>query len=402
MTSRLSGRVDKMQQSASIVVDQRVRELAAAGKDIIGLGSGEPDFDTPDNIKQAGVDAIWRGRTKYTAVDGIAELKAAVVDKFQRENGLSFRPSQISVAAGGKQIISNALAATLDAGDEVVIAAPYWVTYPDVIKLWDGEPIIVECAQSSGFKLAPEQLEAAITSKTKWVIFNSPSNPAGAAYTVNELSALVDVLRRHPRVNVMSDEIYEHIVFDDFKFATISQIAPDLAERTLIVNGVSKSYCMTGWRLGYAAGPEDVIRAMAKVQGQSTSAPCSISQHAAVEALNGSQEIVDRLKATYQARRDLVVAELNKAPGIECAAPEGAFYVYPSCSGTLGKAAPNGRVIATDEDFVLALLDCEGVAVIQGAAFGLSPHFRITIAASDKKLLAACARIRRFCDSLRS
>lgn len=401
MITRLSNRVGKMQQSASIVVDQKVRELAAAGKDIIGLGSGEPDFDTPDNIKQAGVDAIWNGKTKYTAIDGIAELKAAIVEKFHRENGLSFRAQQISVAAGGKQIISNALAATLDAGDEVVIAAPYWMTYPDVIKLWDGEPIIVECPQSSGFKLSPEQLETAITRKTKWVILNSPSNPAGSAYTANELSALVEVLRRHPHVNVMSDEIYEHIVFDDFKLVSISQIAPALVGRTLIVNGVSKSYCMTGWRLGYAAGPEDIIRAMAKVQGQSTSAPCSISQHAAVEALNGNQQIITRLKKTYQSRRDLVVAELNKAPGIECATPEGAFYVYPSCAGALGKLAPNGHAIVTEEDFVLALLDCEGVAVVQGAAFGLSPHFRISIAASDKKLAEACARILRFCTSLR-
>lgn len=402
MTARLSTRVGRLQQSASIVVDQKVRELVAAGKDVIGLGSGEPDFDTPDNIKQSGVDAIWNGRTKYTAVDGIAELKAAIVEKFRRENGLSFRTQQISVAAGGKQIISNALAATLDAGDEVVIAAPYWMTYPDAIKLWDGEPVIVECRQASGFKLSPEALEAAITPRTKWVILNSPSNPAGAAYSVNELSALVEVLRRHPHVNVMSDEIYEHIVFDDFKAATVSQIAPDLAERTLIVNGVSKSYCMTGWRLGYAAGPEDVIRAMAKVQGQSTSAPSSISQHAAVEALNGDQAIVGRLKEAYQSRRDLVVAELNKAAGLECATPEGAFYVYPSCAGALGKTAPDGRTIATEEDFVLALLDCEGVAVVQGAAFGLSPHFRISIAASERKLAEACTRIRRFCAALQA
>lgn len=401
MTSRLSRRVGKMQQSASIVVDQKVRSLVAAGKDIIGLGSGEPDFDTPENIKQAGVDAIWQGKTKYTAVDGIAELKAAIVEKFRRENELSFRPTQVSVAAGGKQVISNALAATLDAGDEVIVAAPFWMTYPDVIKLWDGEPVIIECPQASGFKLAPEQLEAAITSKTKWVIFNSPSNPAGALYTVAELRSLVQVLRRHPRVNVMSDDIYERLVFDDCRFVTIGQVAPDLAERTLIVNGVSKTYCMTGWRLGYAGGPEDLIGAMAKVQGQSTSAPCSISQYAALEALGGNQEIVAQLRATYQARRDRVVAELNKAPGIECATPQGAFYVYPSCAGTLGKLPPSGARISTDEDFVLALLDCEGVAVVQGAAFGLSPHFRISIAASDEKLAEACARIRRFCTSLR-
>jgi len=389
-----------MAQSAAIVVDQKVRELTAAGRDIVGLGSGEPDFDTPDNIKQAAIDSIWAGKTKYTTVDGIADLKSAIVQKFQRENGLSFKTSQISVGAGGKQIITNAFAATLNPGDQVIIPAPYWVTYPDSAKVWGGEPVIVSCPQSQRFKMLPEQLEAAITERTAWLIINSPANPSGATYDAGELRALADVLLRHPQVNVMADDIYEHIVFDDRAFATIGNVAPELSDRILIVNGVSKTYCMTGWRIGYGAGPEDIIRAMAKMQGQTTTHPASISQYASVEALNGDQRFIGEHVAAYQRRRDFVVAELNAAEGIDCLMPEGAFYVFPSCAGVIGKSAPNGSVIETDEDFALALLESEGVAIVHGAAFGLSPHFRITTAAADEKLAEACKRIRRFCAAL--
>lgn len=397
---RISDRVDRMAQSAAILVDQKVRELTAAGRDIVGLGSGEPDFDTPDNIKQAAIDAIWAGKTKYTTVDGIAELKSAVAQKFERENRLSFKNSQISVGAGGKQIITNAFAATLNPGDQVIIPAPYWVTYPDSAKVWGGEPVIVSCPQSQGFKMMPDQLDAAITERTKWLIINSPSNPSGATYDAGELRALADILLKHPHVNVMTDDIYEHIVFDDRPFATIGNVAPELADRILIVNGVSKTYCMTGWRIGYGAGPEDMIRAMAKVQGQTTTHPSSISQYASVEALMGDQSSVAKHVAAYQRRRDFVVGELNAAEGIDCLMPEGAFYVYPSCAGTIGKLAPNGSVLTTDEDFALALLESEGVAIVHGAAFGLSPHFRITTAAADEKLAEACKRIRRFCAAL--
>ena len=397
---RISDRVDRMAQSAAILVDQKVRELTAAGRDIVGLGSGEPDFDTPDNIKQAAIDAIWAGKTKYTAVDGIAHLKSAIVEKFQRENGLSFKTSQISVGAGGKQIIANAFAATLNPGDQVIIPAPYWVTYPDSAKVWGGEPVIVSCPQSQGFKMLPDQLEAAITERTTWLIINSPSNPSGATYDAGKLRALADILLRHPQVNIMTDDIYEHIIFDDRPFATIGNVAPELADRILIVNGVSKTYCMTGWRIGYGAGPEDIIRAMAKVQGQTTTHPASISQYASIEALNGDQQFIGKNVAAYQRRRDFVVAELNAAEGIDCRMPEGAFYVYPSCAGVIGKTAPNGTVIETDEDFALALLESEGVAIVHGAAFGLSPHFRITTAAADEKLAEACKRIRRYCAAL--
>ena len=397
---RISNRVERMAQSAAILVDQKVREYTAEGRDIVGLGSGEPDFDTPDNIKQAAIDAIWGGKTKYTTVDGIAELKSAVAQKFERENGLSFKTSQISVGAGGKQIIANAFAATLNPGDQVIIPAPYWVTYPDSAKVWDGEPVFVACPQSQGFKMTPDQLDAAITERTRWLIINSPSNPSGATYDADELRALAGVLIKHPQVNVMTDDIYEHIVFDDRRFATIGNIAPELVDRILIVNGVSKTYCMTGWRIGYGAGPEDIIRAMAKVQGQTTTHPSSISQHAAVEALTGDQTSIGTYVAAYQRRRDFVVAELNAAEGIDCRMPEGAFYVYPSCAGVIGKTAPNRSVLATDEDFALALLESEGVAIVHGAAFGLSPHFRITTAAADEKLAEACRRIQRFCASL--
>jgi len=397
---RISDRVNQMAQSAAIVVDQKVRELSASGRDIVGLGSGEPDFDTPDNIKQAAIDALWAGKTKYTTVDGIAELKAAVAQKFERDNGLSFKTSQISVGAGGKQIITNAFAATLNPGDQVIVPAPYWVTYPDSAKVWGGEPVVVSCPQSQGFKMLPDQLEAAITDRTRWLIINSPSNPSGATYDARELRALADVLARHPHVIIMTDDIYEHIIFDHCPFATIGNVAPELADRILIVNGVSKTYCMTGWRIGYGAGPEDIIRAMAKMQGQTTTHPASVSQYASVEALNGDQTFIRDHVAAYQRRRDFVVAELNAAEGIECLLPEGAFYVYPSCAGVIGKTAPNGSVIETDGDFALALLETEGVAIVHGAAFGLSPHFRITTAAADEKLAEACKRIRRFCEVL--
>ena len=398
--SRISDRVNQMAQSAAIAVDQKVRELRASGRDIVGLGSGEPDFDTPDNIKQAAIDALWAGKTKYTTVDGIAELKDAIVQKFERENGLTFKSSQISAGAGGKQIITNAFAATLNPGDQVIVPAPYWVTYPDSAKVWGGEPVVVSCPQSQSFKMLPEQLEAAITDRTRWVIINSPSNPSGATYDAGELRALADVLVRHPHVIIMTDDIYEHIIFDHRPFATIGNVAPELADRILIVNGVSKTYCMTGWRIGYGAGPEDIIRAMAKMQGQTTTHPASVSQYASVEALNGDQTFIRDHVAAYQRRRDFVVAELNAAEGIECLLPEGAFYVYPSCAGLIGKTAPNGSVIETDEDFALALLETEGVAIVHGAAFGLSPHFRITTAAADEKLAEACKRIRRFCEVL--
>lgn len=397
---RISDRVKQMAQSAAIAVDQKVRELSAAGRDIVGLGSGEPDFDTPDNIKQAAIEAIWAGKTKYTSVDGIAELKSAIVQKFERENGLSFKPSQISVGAGGKQIITNAFAATLNPGDQVIIPAPYWVTYPDSAKVWGGEPVVVDCPQSQGFKMFPGQLDGAITERTGWVIINSPSNPSGATYDAGELRALADVLLKHPHVNIMTDDIYEHIIFDGRPFTTIANVAPELADRILIVNGVSKTYCMTGWRIGYGAGSEEIIRAMAKMQGQTTTHPASISQYASVEALNGDQQFIGNHVAAYQRRRDFVVAELNAAQGIDCLVPEGAFYVYPSCAGAIGKTAPNGSTIGTDEDFALALLESEGVAIVHGAAFGLSPHFRITTAAADEKLAEACKRIKRFCAAL--
>lgn len=401
MPAAISRRVSEMSQSAAIAVDQKVRELRAAGKDVIGLGSGEPDFDTPDNIKQAAIDALWDGRTKYTVVDGIPDLKAAIVDKYRRENRLDFEPSQISVGAGGKQIITNAFAATIDPGDEVIVPAPYWVTYPDSAKVWGAVPVVIQCPQSQSFKLLPEQIDAAVTDRTRWLIINSPSNPSGATYTADELGALAEVLRRHPHVLIMSDDIYEHIVFDGREFATLLQVAPDLADRVLIVNGVSKTYCMTGWRIGYGAGPKSIIQAMAKMQGQTTTHPSSIGQYATIEALNGDQSSLAIHRDAYRARRDHVVAALNACDGIDCLNPEGAFYVYPSCAGIIGKTAPNGTVLETDEDFALALLECEGVAIVHGAAFGLSPHFRVTTAAADETLEEACKRIQRFCANLK-
>ncbi|WP_186394466.1 MULTISPECIES: pyridoxal phosphate-dependent aminotransferase [unclassified Stappia] len=391
--------LSRVKPSATIAVTNKARELKAAGRDVIGLGAGEPDFDTPENIKAAAIAAITEGKTKYTAVDGIPELKAAICAKFSRENGLTYEPSQITVGTGGKQVLYNALIATINPGDEVIVPTPYWVSYPDMVLLAGGEPVIVE-ADKSTFKITAEALEAAITPKTKWFIFNSPSNPSGAAYTRDELKALTDVLLRHPHVWVMSDDMYEHLVYDGFEFTSPAQVEPKLYDRTLTVNGVSKAYAMTGWRIGYAGGPVELIKAMAKVQSQSTSNPSSIAQWAAVEALNGPQDFIAANNEVFKARRDLVVSMLNQAKGLTCPMPEGAFYVFPSCAGTIGKTAPSGKVIETDEDFVTELLEAEGVAVVQGSAFGLGPNFRISYATSTEALEEACTRIQRFCGNL--
>ncbi len=397
----LSDTLARVKPSPTIAVTMRAAELKAEGRDIIALGAGEPDFDTPENIKAAAKRAIDEGRTKYTAVDGIPELKAAICAKFARENGLSYTPRQVSVGTGGKQVLYNALMATLNEGDEVIIPAPYWVSYPDMVLLAGGTPVIVAATLENRFKITADQLEAAITPRTKWLLFNSPSNPTGAGYSRDELKALTDVLLRHPHVWILSDDMYEHLVFDDFRFCTPAEVEPALYDRTLTVNGVSKAYAMTGWRIGYAAGPEALIRAMAKVQSQSTSNPCSISQWAAVEALNGSQDFLAPNRALFQRRRDLVVGMLNATPGITCPVPEGAFYVYPDISALIGKTSRDGRLIDSDEAFATALLDETGVAVVFGAAFGLSPNFRISYATSDAALTEACARIRAFVDGLR-
>ena len=396
----LSATLSRVKPSPTIAVSTKARELKAAGRDVIGLGAGEPDFDTPENIKAAGIRAIEEGKTKYTAPDGIPELKEAICAKFKRDNGLDYAPAQVSVGTGGKQILYNALMATLNPGDEVVIPAPYWVSYPDMVLLAGGEPVIAEASLQTGFKLTADQLEAAITPKTKWFIFNSPSNPTGAGYSRDELKELTDVLMRHPHVWVMSDDMYEHLVFDDFRFCTPAQVEPRLYERTLTCNGVSKAYAMTGWRIGYAAGPEPLIAAMRKIQSQSTSNPCSISQWAAVEALNGTQDFIAANNEVFVRRRDLVVKMLNEAEGIECPTPDGAFYVYPSIAGLIGKRTPGGAVIEDDEAFATALLEESGVAVVFGAAFGLSPNFRVSYATSDEALKEACARIQEFCASL--
>ncbi|MEL7167116.1 MAG: pyridoxal phosphate-dependent aminotransferase [Pseudomonadota bacterium] len=393
----LSASLNRVKPSPTVALTGQVAALKAEGKDIIGLGAGEPDFDTPDNIKAAAQAAIAEGRTKYTPVDGIAELKEAIVAKFQRDNGLSYSPAQVSIGSGGKQVLYNALMATLNPGDEVVIPAPYWVSYPDMVLMAGGTPVIIGCGIEDGFKMTPGALEAAITPQTKWLIFNSPSNPTGAGYTRGELRALTDVLMRHPHVWVMSDDMYEHLVYDAFVFSTPAEIEPQLYDRTLTVNGVSKAYAMTGWRIGYAAGPEPLIKAMRKVQSQSTSNPCSISQWAAVEALNGTQEFLAPHNEIFVRRRDLVVSRLNAIPGITCPKPDGAFYVYPSIAGLIGKRAPDGRVLETDADFAEALLQHSGVAVVFGAAFGLSPHFRVSYATSDSALQEACTRIEAFC-----
>jgi aspartate aminotransferase len=396
----LSDSLARVSPSPTVAVTQKAMELKAAGKDVIGLGAGEPDFDTPDNIKDAAIAAIKAGKTKYTAVDGIPEVKQAICAKFARENGLIYTPSQVSVSSGGKQVLFNALMATLNPGDEVIIPAPYWVSYPDMVRLGGGTPVIVDTTIENGFRLTPEALEAAITPKTKWFIFNSPSNPTGAGYRRGQLKALTDVLMKHPHVWVMTDDMYEHLAFDDFEFCTPAQVEPGLYDRTLTVNGVSKSYSMTGWRIGYAAGPEHLIAAMRKFQSQSTTNPCSISQWATVEALNGPQEFLAERCEAFRKRRDLVVEGLNAAQGITCAVPEGAFYVYPSIAGCLGKTSAGGARIDTDEAFATALLEEQGVAVVFGAAFGLSPYFRVSYATSEDVLTDACGRIRSFCAGL--
>ena len=392
--------LSRVKPSPTVAVSTKARELKAAGMDIIGLGAGEPDFDTPDNIKSAAVDAIQRGETKYTAPDGIPELKSAICAKFRRENELDYALPQVMVSTGGKQVLFNALMATLNPKDEVIIPAPYWVSYPDMVRLCGGEPVIIEAPIEAHFKITPEQLEAAITPNTKWFIFNSPSNPTGAGYSRTELKALTNVLLRHPHVWIMSDDMYEHIVYAPFEFCTPAQVEPALYDRTLTVNGVSKAYAMTGWRIGYAAGPEVLIKAMTKVQGQSTTNPSSISQWAAVEALNGPQDYIATSRVAFERRRNLVVGLLGKIDGIECPTPEGAFYVYPSIKGLIGKATPSGTTISNDEVFATALLESEGVAVVFGAAFGLAPNFRISYATSDELLTEACARIARFCKGL--
>jgi aspartate aminotransferase len=399
--SLLADRLSRIKPSPTIAVTSKARALKAAGRDVIGLGAGEPDFDTPENIRAAGIRAIENGQTRYTDVDGTPDLKKAICAKFARENGLTYTPDQVTVGVGGKQVLYNALMATLNAGDEVIIPAPYWVSYPDMVLLAEGTPVTVACPAENGFKLLPTDLEAAITAKTKWLILNSPSNPTGAAYTADELKALGEVLLKHPHVHIMTDDMYEHLVYEDFKFTTIAQVVPALYDRTLTVNGVSKSYSMTGWRIGYAAGPKALIKAMGIIQSQSTSNPTSISQAAAVEALNGPQDFIKERAAVFQTRRDLVVSMLNQATGLNCPNPEGAFYVYPSCAGTIGKTAPTGKVIETDEDFASELLEAEGVAVVHGAAFGLSPFFRISYATSTDVLEEACTRIQRFCGSLK-
>ena len=398
----LADRLARIKPSATIAVTDKARALKAAGRDVIGLGAGEPDFDTPENIKEAAIKAIREGKaSKYTAVDGIPELKAAIARKFKRDNELTYKPSQIIVGTGGKQVLYNALIATINPGDEVIIPAPYWVSYPDMVLLAGGEPVEVVTTMELGFKLKPEALERAITPKTKWIIFNSPSNPTGAAYNRAELKAVTDVLVRHPHVHVMSDDMYEHLVYDDFKFFSPAQLEPRLYERTLTVNGMSKAYCMTGWRIGYAGGPEPLIKAMAAIQSQSTSNPTAVAQWASVEALDGPQDFIPKHNKIFKERRDLCVSMLNQANGIRCPKPEGAFYVYPSCAGTIGKTAPTGRKLATDEDFVTELLEAEGVAVVQGTPFGVGPAFRISYATATTALEEACTRIQRFCGNLK-
>ena len=393
--------LSRVKPSATLAADAKARELKAAGMDVIGLAAGEPDFDTPDNIKEAAIKAIRDGKTKYTNVDGIPELKEAICAKFERENGLKYKPSQVNVSPGGKPVIYNAMVATLNPGDEVLIPTPYWVSYPDMVLLAGGEPVFVPTSAETGFKLKGADLEAKITPRTRWIILNSPSNPSGAAYTKAELRELADVLLRHPQVWILTDDMYEHLVFDDFEFWTIAQVEPALYDRTLTMNGVSKAYAMTGWRIGYAAGPEELINLMRKVMSQTTSNPASISQWAAVEALNGPQDFIKPNAKLFQGRRDLVVSMLNQAQGMVCPTPEGAFYVYPSVQGLIGKTAPSGKVIDSDATFATELLEAEGVAVVHGAAFGLSPFFRISYATSNAALEDACTRIQRFCGSVK-
>jgi aspartate aminotransferase len=397
----LADTLSRVKPSATVAVTDLARALKAAGRNVIGLGAGEPDFDTPDNIKDAAIKAIRAGKTKYTDVDGIPELKAAIARKFKRENGLDYEKGQITVSTGGKQVLYNALAVTLNPGDEVIIPAPYWVSYPEMVLLAGGEPVPVVTSMQTSYKMTPSALERAITPRTKWIIFNSPSNPTGAAYRRDELKAVTDVLVRHPHVHVMADDMYEHLVYDDFEFYSPAQLEPRLYERTLTVNGVSKAYCMTGWRIGYGGGPENLIKAMAMIQSQSTSNPTAVAQWAAVEALDGPQDFIAKHNKIFKERRDLCVSMLNQARGIQCPKPEGAFYVYPSCAGTIGKTAPTGKKLASDEDFVTELLETEGVAVVQGTPFGVGQSFRISYATATSALEEACTRIQRFCGNLR-
>ncbi len=398
--SFLSRTLARVKPSPTIAMTNLARELAAEGRDIISLSAGEPDFDTPAHIREAAKAAIDAGRTRYTAVDGIPELKRAIADKFARDNGLDYATSEITVGTGGKQVLYNALMATLNPGDEVIVPAPYWVSYPDMVELAGGTPVVITAGLEAGYRITAAQLEAAITPRTKWVILNSPSNPTGAGYAEAHLRELTDVLMRHPHVWVLADDIYEHLVFDDFRFVTPAQVEPRLKARTLTVNGVSKAYAMTGWRIGYAGGPAELIRAMGTIQSQSTSNPCSVSQYAALAALTGPQDYIAESRAVFQRRRDLVVSGLNQCTGIECPTPEGAFYVYPSIAGLIGRRTPTGAEITDDERFAMELLHATGVAVVFGAAFGLSPHFRISYAAADAQLTEAIARIRGFCGSL--
>lgn len=395
-----SAALARIAPSPTLAMTQLARDLKAKGNDVISLSAGEPDFDTPDHVKEAAIAAIRRGETKYTAVDGIPELKKAVAAKFARDNNLNYSPAQISVAPGGKAVIYNAIMASMNVGDEAIIPAPYWVSYPDIVRLAGGEPVIIPTTEADRFLLQPDALNRAITPKSKWLFLNSPSNPSGAAYDRDALNAIADVLLKHPHVMILTDDIYEHILYDDRKFHTIAEVEPRLLDRTLTLNGASKSYAMTGWRIGYAGGPEKLVAAMAKIMSQSTTNPCSISQWAAVAALNGDHDFLAARNAAFKSRRDRVVSMLNEAKGISCLTPEGAFYVYPSCAGAIGKKAASGRIIASDEDFALALIDAEGVAVVFGAAFGLSPYFRISYAASMAELEDACRRIQRFCASL--
>ena len=396
----LADRLGRIQPSPTMAVTARAAELKAEGHDIIGLGAGEPDFDTPDPVKDAAIAAIRAGYTKYTRVDGAPDLKQAIRDKFRRDNGLDYALDEIIVGAGGKQVLFNAILASVDRGDEVIVPRPYWVSYPDMARIAGGEPVFVDSSAETGFRMTPEALEAAISPRTKWLILNSPSNPSGAAYAPDDLARLTEVLERHPHVWVMADDIYEKIVYDDFVFATVAQVSPALKDRTLTVNGVSKAYAMTGWRVGFAGGPEPLIRGMAKIQSQSTTNAASISQAAAVEALNGDQTFLAARNAAFRKRRDRVVASLNETPGLSCNVPDGAFYVYPSCAGVIGRRTPDGKTLAGSEDYARYLLESVGVAVVHGAAFGLDPCFRVSYATSDEALEEACARIRRATEAL--
>ena len=391
----LADRLSFIKPSPTIAVTAKANELRAAGHDVIGLGAGEPDFNTPEHIKQAAIKAMADNKTRYTAVDGIAELKQAICDKFKKDNNISCTPDMVTVGTGGKQVLYNALMASINLGDEVVIPAPFWVSYPDMVLLAEGTPVIVECGQNKNFKITANTLENAITDKTKWVILNSPSNPAGVGYTKADLEALAEVLRRYPHVNIMTDDMYEYLVYDNFKFTTMVEIAPDLQDRTLTCNGVSKAYCMTGWRIGYATGPKPLIKGIAKIQSQSTTNPNTIAQYAALAALNGPVDFLEDNNAAFVRRRNLVVSRLNAIVGLQCSMPNGAFYVYPSCAGVIGKKTPDGKLIETDSDYVTYLLEAEGVACVQGTAFGLSPYFRISYATNDTLLDDALNRIER-------